>query len=262
MILMLKRKQILRKTQNRSKNTEYKTFSLLSVLKSSIKFAYTHKKVFLSWCFANFIFLYVLSLIPNGWKNSLSILWLMGYYLFLCTFVRFIQQRQPYFSLIRIFNGLIPVSKIMFMNISIFILTIIFQYVPMLMGFQHKYLDFFEKYMGILQSHEGLPEKTLLYLFMVTISPYTICRPCLAWISSLVGKSRSIMDAYKKTKGNYWKFLLCFVFLSALFLITYYIDTIYGLKTKVLIMSIWIIYANIVFINLYKIFYKRKTKQS
>lgn len=262
MILMLKRKQILRKTQNRDKTVEYKTFSLLSVLRSSIKFAYAYKKVFLSWCFANFIFLYALSLIPNGWKNSLSILWLMVYYLFLCSFIRYIQQRPPYFSLIRVFNGLIPVSKIMFMNISIFLLTIIFQYVPMLMGFQYKYLDFFEKYMGILQSHDALPEKTLLYVFMVIISPYTICRPYLAWISSLVGKSRSIMDAYKKTKGNYWKLLLCFVFLSALFLITYCIDTIYGLKTKVFIMSVWIIYANIVFINLYKIFYKRKTKQS
>jgi hypothetical protein len=116
--------------------------------------------------------------------------------------------------------------------------------------------------MGILQSHNGLPEKTLLYVFMVIISPYTICRPYLAWISSLVGKSRSIIEAYKKTKGNYCKFLLCFVFLSALFLITYYIDTIYKLKTTVFAMSIWIIFANVVFINLYKTFYKRKSKQS
>ena len=252
----------MRKIQSRNKAIEYRTFSLLSILKSSIKFAYTYKQVFFSWCFANFIFLYALSLIPNGWKNSLSIIWLMAYYLFLCTFIRYIQQRLPYFSLIRVFNGLIPVSKIMFMNISIFLLTIIFQYVPMLMGFQYKYLDFFEKYMGILQSHDGLPEKTLLYIFMAIISPYTICRPYLAWISSLVGKSRSIIEAYKKTKGNYWKFLLCFVFLSSIFLITFYIDTIYKLKTTVFVMSIWIIFANIVFINLYKIFYKRKTKQS
>lgn len=262
MILTLTRKAILRKTKNRNMSLGSKTFSLIAILKSSIKFAYTYKKVFLSWCFANFIFLFALSLIPNGWKNSLSIIWLMAYYLFLCTFIRYIQQREPYFSLIRVFNGIIPVSKIMFMNISIFLLSIIFQYVPMLMGFQYKYLDFFERYMGILQSHDGLPEKTLLYIFMAIISPYTICRPFLAWISSLVGKSRSILDAYKKTKGNYWKFLLCFIFLSSVFLITYYIDTIYKLKTMVFVMSIWVIFANIVFINLYKIFYKRKTKQS
>ncbi len=262
MILTQKRKAILRKTQNKYKDSDYKSFSLLSILKSSIKFAFTYKKTFFSWCFANFIFLYALSLIPNGWKNSLSILWLMVYYLFLCVFIRYIHQREPYFSLIRVFNGLIPVSKIMFMNISIFLLTIIFQYIPMLMGFQYKYLDFFENYMGILQSYNGLPEKTLLYVFMAIISPYTICRPYLAWISSLVGKSRSIIDAYKKTKGNYWKFLLCFVFLSAIFLITYYIDTIYKLKVTVFVMSVWIIYSNIVFINIYKIFYKRKTKQS
>lgn len=259
---MLKRKLILRKIQNKKNSAEFRTFSLLSILKSSIKFAYTYKKVFLSWCFANFVFLYTLSLIPNGWKNSLSILWLMAYYLFLCVFIRYIQQRIPYFSLIRVFNGLIPVSKIMFMNISIFLLLIIFQYVPMFMGFQYKYLDFFEKYMGVLQSYDGLPEKTLLYIFMALISPYTICRPYLAWISSLVGKSRSIMDAYKKTKGNYLKFLFCYILLSALFLVTYYIDTIFKLKVTVFVMSVWIIFANIVFINIYKIFYKRKSKQS
>jgi hypothetical protein len=169
-------------------------------------------------------------------------------------------QHPPYFSLIRIFNGLIPVSKIMFMNISIFILLIITQYVPLLMGFQDKYLEFFEKYMGVLQSYNGLPEKTLLYFFMILISPYTISRPYLAWISSLVGKSRSVMDAYKKTTGNYWNFVLCFTVMTALFVIAYYIDTIYNVNTLIFITSISSLYFNVVFINLYKSFYKRKTR--
>jgi hypothetical protein len=258
---MQKKRSILKKMKsNSSKITENKTFSLLTILKSSAKFVLLYKNTFAVWFIINFILLYVFHLIPNGWKNSLSIIWLVGYYLFWSIFIRYTMQHPPYFSLIRIFNGLIPVSKIMFMNISIFILLIITQYVPLLMGFQDKYLEFFEKYMGVLQSYNGLPEKTLLYFFMILISPYTISRPYLAWISSLVGKSRSVMDAYKKTTGNYWNFVLCFTVMTALFVIAYYIDTIYNVNTLIFITSISSLYFNVVFINLYKSFYKRKTR--
>lgn len=245
-----------------SKITANQTFSLPTILKSSAKFVLLYKKTFLFWFLSNFALLYIFYKIPNGWRNSLSIIWLVIYYLFWSVFIRYTMQHPPYFSLIRIFNGLIPVSKIMFMNISIFLLLIITQYVPLFMGFQDKYLEFFEKYMGILQSYNGLPEKTLLYFFMILVSPYTISRPYLAWISSLVGKSRSVMDAYKKTKGNYWNFVLCFAVMTLLFVLSYYVDTIYHINTIIFVAAISSMYFNIVFINLYKSFYKRKTRNS
>lgn len=247
--------------RHNSKNSVFKTFSLISVLKSSTKFIMSYKKTFMVLCLINYVLLFMLSIIPNGWRNSLSIIWLVIYYIYFCVFIRYIQQREPYFSLIRIFNGLIPVSKIMFINISIFLLSIITQYIPLLMGFQDKYLEFFEKYMGILQSYNGLPEKTLLYFMMAMLSPYTISRPYLAWLSSQIGKTRSIRDAYKKTQGNYWKFMISFVVMSIPFVISFYIDTIYELKTKVIVTSILTVYFNIVFLNIYKIFYQRKQQK-
>lgn len=248
----------MKKTKRKSANIEIKKISLFTSLKSSAKFVLLFKRTFLLWCMANFAFLYVFRLIPNGWTNSLSILWLVAYYVFWCIFVRHIQQHPPYFSLIRIFNGLIPASKIMFINILIYLLLVVAPYIPLFMGFRDKYLEFFEQYMAILQSHDSLPGKSSFYLLMLLLSPYTISRPYLAWISSLIGKSRSIMDAYKKTRGNYWNFVLCAVIMSALFALSYYIDLKYKIDSLLYVMAILPIYFNVVFIDIYKTFYKRK----
>ena len=241
---------------------DIKDFSLPTVLKSSIRFVLLFKQTFIIWTILNFIFIYTFTLIPNGWRNSLSIIWLVAYYVFWSIFIRYILQHRPYFSLIRIFNGLIPSSKIMFINIAIYVLIVVIPFVPLLMGFRDKYLELFEAYMLILQSHQNLLGKLLFYCFMILISPYTITRPYLAFISSLVGKSRSIMDAYKKTQGNYWRFVSYAFIMSSLFAISYYIDTIYKTKTLIFVMTIIPIYFNIVFITIYKNFYRRKPRQS
>lgn len=255
-----KKGKSLKKTRPNSKPKEKRSFSLSVILKSSAKFVLLFKRTFLLWCLGNFAFLFIFGLIPNGWTNSLSILWLTAYYIYWCTFIRYVQQHPPYFSLIRIFNGLIPASKIMFINISIYLIVVIIPYIPLFMGFRDKYLEFFEQYMGVLQSYDSLPGKTLFYILMLLLSPYTISRPYLAWIASLIGKSRSIIEAYKKTQGNYWNFVFCASVMSLLFMIFYYIDTIYHINTLIYLMSILPVYFNIVFIGIYKIFYKRKSK--
>lgn len=260
MIQMQKKRKSLKKMKSKPSKSETKSFSLVSVLKSSAKFVLLFKKTFIVWSLINFLFLFVFSLIPNGWTNSLSILWLVLYYIYWCVFIRFVQQHIPYFSLIRIFNGLIPASKIMFINISIYIVIVIMPFILMFMGFDGRFLEFFERYMELIQSHNSLPGITLFYLFMLLISPYTLIRPYLAWISSLIGKSRSIADAYKRTKGNYLNFVLCAVTVSAVFILSYYFDTAYKTNITIYLMSVFSIYFNIVFINIYKIFYKNNNR--
>jgi len=256
MIQMQKKRKNLKKMKPKPSKSETKSFSLVSVLKSSAKFVLLFKKTFIVWILINFLFLFSFDFIPNGWTNSLSILWLILYYIYWCVFIRFVQKHVPYFSLIRIFNGLIPASKIMFINISIYLVIIITPYLLMFMGFDGKFLEFFERYMELIQSHHSLPGVTLFYIFMLLISPYTLIRPYLAWISSLVGKSRSITDAYKRTKGNYINFILCAIAVSVVLLLAYYIDTAYKTNITIYLMSIFSIYFNVVFINIYKIFYK------
>lgn len=262
MIRMQKKRAILRKTKSKS-ISEIKTFSLITVLKNSTRFVLLYKKVFISWCLANFIFLYLFRWIPNGWTNSLSILWLVAYYVFWCVFIRYVPQHQPYFSLIRIFNGLIPTSKIMFINISIYVLLAITPYIPFFMGFRDKYLEFFESYMAIMQSNNSLLSSVLVYVFMILISPYTIIRPYIAFIGAIIGRNRSIMDAYKRTWGNYVNFVIFAVFMSGFIMLSYGIDDAFKINSKIILMSILPIYFNIVMINVYKIFYKyrAKTKQ-
>ena len=256
MIRMQKREpKILRKTKNKPSATEIKTFSIFSLLKSSMRFVWLYKRTMFFWCFVNFSFLLIFKYIPNGWTNSLSILWLVAYYIYWCIFIRYIQQHKPYFSLIRIFNGLIPASKIMFMNISIYLLITIIPFVPLFMGFGERYLEFFEGYM---EYQEGLFGNSLFYLCLILISPYTICRPYLAWISSLVSKSRWIVDAYKRTRCNYINFIKLATIITAIFAIANYIDNFFKSDIMIFVISVTSVYFNVVFINLYKTFYKRR----
>ena len=250
----------MRKTKFKSQAQEIRTFSLLSALKKSIRFIRLFRRAFILWSLANFILLYSFRFIPNGWTNSLSILWLVTYYVFWCVFIRYIQQHQPYFSLIRIFNGLIPTSKIMFINISIFVFLKLMPYIPFFMGFREKYLEYFESYMKIMENPDSLVGTTVFYIFMLLISPFTISRPLLAYISATIGKTRSIMDAYKRTQGNYWEFVLFGFMTSSLCILFYCIDTIYKVDTVIYLMSVLPIYFNIVLLNIYKVFYKNRTK--
>lgn len=236
---------------------ERRKLSLWLTLKSSARFVLLFKRTFFFWCLANLSFLLIFRLIPNGWTNSLSILWLVAYYVYWCVFVRHIQNHPPYFSLIRIFNGLIPASKIMFINISIYVGLLILPYIPMVMGMRDRYLEFFEQYMSVLESYNALCGKILFYLFMLLLSPYTLSRPYLAWISSIIGKNRSIIDAYKRTRKNYWAFVACGSFVSAPLLLAYLIDVIYNIDILIYIMTVLPIYFTIVFIDIYKVFYQR-----
>lgn len=258
MIRMQKMEQKnLRKTKPKSSVAEIKTFSLFSQLKSSIKFIWLYKRTFFLWCLTNFSFLYLFKCIPNGWTNSLSILWLVAYYVYWCIFIRYVLQHKPYFSLVRIFNGLIPASKIMFMNISIYLVIAITPFIPLFMGFRERYLEFFEKYM---EYHDGLLGEILFYLCLILISPFTISRPYLAWISSLVSKSRWIIDSYKRTHHNYVNFVKLALIIAIILIASHYIDTFCHINTMIVIMSVLPVYFNIVFINIYKVFYQRKAK--
>ena len=246
--------------KHKTTNIDIKEFSLVSIFKSSNKFIWIHKKIILLWLAINYVFLSIFTLIPNGWTNSLSILWLVIYYVYWCVFVRYIQQHRPYFSLIRTLNGLIPTSKILFINIFLYVLIVTLPYVPLFMGFRDKYLEYFENYMQFIESYNSIPGKTIFCIFLLLISPYTISRPYLAWISSLIGKSRSIMDAYKRTRGNYWAFVLCLSTMSLICILAYGIDTIYQSNILFFVMPIFTSYFNIVFISIYKVFYQhRKT---
>ena len=145
----------------------------------------------------------------------------------------------------------------MFMNISIYLVIAITPFIPLFMGFRERYLEFFEKYM---EYHDGLLGDILLYLCLILISPFTISRPYLAWISSLVSKSRWIVDSYKRTHHNYLNFVKLALIIAIILIVSHYIDAFCHINTMIVVMSLVPVYFNIVFINIYKVFYQRKAK--
>ena len=128
------------------------------------------------------------------------------------------------------------------------------------MGFRDKYLEFFEGYMEIMQNDNSFYSTAIIYIFIILISPYTISRPYIAFIGAIIGRNRSIMDAYKRTQGNYLNFVKC-AFLISIFIIVFYsIDNALNINSKIILMTILPIYFNIVMIKIYKVFYKYRAK--
>ena len=61
---------------------------------------------------------------------------------------------------------------------------------------------------------------TALALVLLLVSPIIFFRPMMAWISSVIGRSGSLRNAWRRTKGNYLRFLaVVFLFNAAAYLV-------------------------------------------
>ena len=126
------------------------------------------------------------------------------------------------------------------------------------LGFDDKYLLFFEKYMEALQNVEAsILNQVVLAVILLIISPLIICRPYFAWISSLQGLNASMRKAFRKTEGNYGNFMLIMLILNIPCLIVYELDMYLECHgwLSVGFYSIFFIYLNLVFAKLYEFFY-------
>ncbi len=240
---------------------ELKILSIKEILIQAYRQMVCCEKVLRLFWLINFAFCAFFNLVSNGFSNPLSLLICLVYYVFWCIFFRVYYQKKPYFSSSKIFASAVPSSKMIFITLALLFALIALPFLPLMMGFNKQYLSFFEQYMSILQSPEtSLMNVAVFSIVFLLISPLALCRPYLAWISALQGYSGSLRKVFKKTRGNYLKFLTLMIVLHIpcflIFIVDNFLITHGWLSAG--FYSIYLIYFNLVFAKVYDFFYEVK----
>jgi hypothetical protein len=237
--------------------TQY--FSIAKILKSAIDVLHTNQKNLRVFWLVNFVYLGIFNFIDQGFSNPLSILWLAGYYVYWCVFFRVYYHKKPYFDTSTLLGSIAPSSKMFFMTIFAVFLLVILPYLPLLMGFNDKYLTFFEKYMEALQNIEAnILNQAIFAAILLFLSPIIICRPFFAWLDALRGLNGSLRKAFHKTRGNNFRFILLMLILDTPCVLAAQIDRLIDAHDwfEVAFNSIFFLYFNLVFAKLYDFFYR------
>ena len=133
--------------------------------------------------------------------------------------------------------------------------------IPLFLGFDDVYMDIYEHYLQPA-SNTGIGQIsgiTLISLYgtLILLAPPLICKPYLAWISSLRQQNASFRKVENKTKGNYWQFVIISAILLLPEAIAAQIDFHFNMQNWLdyTVSTIIFIYTNIVFAKIYDFFY-------
>ncbi len=191
-----------------------------------------------------------------SWKTIIFLPLLVIGYVFWCYFFRYYFRRYPYFDGRIIFQSTVSSTKILFFSMILVTIIVVLPIVPLFLGLPQ---DMTDRYQRFLQKYM-LESDWLdlgLHLVVTFLSPYIIYRPFLAWISSLLGRTGSIHEAWKKTAGNYWQFLMLALIFNFGFVIVQQITEYFNAPLAVLmfIVSPLIVYCNMVLARIYQFFF-------
>lgn len=164
----------------------------------------------------NFAFLGMFSIFVKTISGSLFLPWVCAYYAFWFAFFRFYYNKKPYLMTKQIFGTLVPSTKILFIVFSLTLMVILLPFLPLFIGYNEEYAFFIDKYMSSIQTigqngadgTKNILPVIILHIILLFLSPIIIIRPMFAWVSSLIGRSGSIRNAFNNTHGNYFNFLL------------------------------------------------------
>ncbi len=227
---------------------------------------YIYENPLFSMCIfiVNLVYMLLFKAMPGGISNPYSILWIITYYMFWCSFYRYYYHLKPYIFSKAIFGSLTPSTKALVLLFIVSMSIVLLPMIPLFLGFNDIYLNFYERYMQSVEkmSDAGEVGASFLDIFIVysvlaLLAPNLICKPYLAWISSLRGQNASFRKAGNKTKGNYFGFVI----ISALLLypeaVATKLDKIFGLDDwlSYTASTIIFVYTNIVFAKMYNLFY-------
>ncbi|MBQ9271073.1 MAG: hypothetical protein IJ218_02260 [Alphaproteobacteria bacterium] len=212
-------------------------------------------------CVVNMVYMLVLKAIPDGVQNPLFVIWIITYYLFWCFFYRYYYGLKPYFLSSAMLGSLTPSTKALFLLALLMCSVAFLPMLPLFWGDTETYNIIYNRYLlpisrdGVI--HFSGPVLICVYTLMVLIAPPLICKPYLAWISSLRKQNASFRKVGDKTKGNY----LQFVIISALLLfpeaLASEIDAYFNLHNWLdyTVSTLVFIYTNIIFAKIYDFFY-------
>ena len=149
----------------------------------------------------------------DGWHDVFFLPWLAAYYLFWCFFFRFYFKRRPYLATLKLFDTLVPSTKILALTFLVVTALLMLPLIPPFFGvgseWAEKYGIYLQRYMEDSRTVDGIT-----VVIMTLTAPFVFYRPMMAWISSLIGRSGSLKSAFARTKGNYWRMTFCLNFCS------------------------------------------------
>ena len=237
--------------------------SLKRLLKETFFYMFQNKQFILCVAIVNMVFMLFLKSL-GGISNPLSILWIIAYYMFWCWFYRYYYHLKPYLLSKTIFSSLSPSTKALVIMFLVTVCIIFTPMIPLFLGFNDVYLNFYEQYTSAIENlstpkdiSTSLAEISIICFILSLMAPVLICKPYLAWISSLRGTNSSFKKAGDKIKGNYTTFVIIsamLIFPEALF---DRFDAILNLQSWLSYTggSLIFVYTNIIFAKIYDFFY-------
>ena len=229
-----------------------KKLPLLKILNVSLDYCLENFKAVAGFSAVNLLFLLITLLLPGGYANPLFLIWLVFYYVFWCFFFRFYFNRRPYWLLRKIFDSLVPSTKILFLT-AIFCLGL--SLLPLALPFLLP-PEMIDGYTNFLR--EYMPELDLgLLLLLLLVSPLILYRPFMAWISSVIGRSGLLKTAFAKTEGNYWRFVVIAAVFNAVFVVLEGLDAMFDLPDAALMVvyAPLVVYFNVAIAKTYEFFF-------
>ncbi len=212
----------------------------------------------------NITYLGLYDVISGGFSNPLSILWLVGYYIFWCVFYRYYYGLRPYFFLKAITASLKPSTKAVVVLFLVMTLIALLPMLPLFLGYNDLYLTFYENYMHMIESlsHQEPTAEVwngimVVYGVFCLLAPSLICQPYMAWIASLCRRSFSFKQVREKMQGNYWNLVfisLVLVFPEAFIDRMAKSGDLFG-YVSISLNALLFIYTNVVFAKIYDFFY-------
>jgi len=213
----------------------------------------------------NFGFLLFLQMFVQSFSSTMFLPWILSYYVFWFGFFRRYYKRRPYIFSGKIFGTFGPSAKMMLMLSLLLIVLMLVPFTPLLFEYNEEYALFLDKYMSNIRSidmGEGISHTnigTLLVLFGATmiLSPLVIIRPMFAWISSLIGRSGSMHNAFSNSRGNYFQFLFLTLIFEIPSVAVEFLFSYYELNPALeqFIISPLIVLGNIVIAKAYDFFF-------
>lgn len=230
--------------------------------------AYIHNNFTFVLCvfLVNMVYMLCFKTLDGGISNPLSIAWIISYYIFWCFFYRYYYNVRPYFDGKAVFGSLAPSAKAMVIIFLLAVTIILLPMLPLFLGFNDLYLDIYENYLSVFgaMSSKGdatapLPLLLIAYAIFALVSPVLICKPYLAWISSLRGKNASFKKVQNRAKGNYWAFVIISAMLLFPEAIATYLDKVWNCQRWLdyTVSTTVFVYTNIIFAKVYDTFYLR-----
>lgn len=233
----------------------------LKIFRAANKYIIANQLFVLCVFAVNMAYMLLLKAIPDGIRNPLFVLWIVTYYIFWCFFYRYYYNLKPYFLSSAILGSLTPSTKALFLLALCGFGVALLPMIPLFLGFDDVYMDIYEHYLQPVSNADigQISGVTfiLVYTTLILLAPSLICKPYLAWISSLRRQNASFRKVENKTKGNYWQFVVISAFLLLPEAFASQIDFYFNLHNwfDYTVSTIVFIYTNLIFAKIYDFFY-------